>query len=64
MKVLKSGKTKTNWKLEVTCRCSAVLEVSKADCTLTLDARDGDYYVCRCPECGHNVTLAADIVGG
>lgn len=63
MRVLKKGRSK-DWKTRVDCNCcDARLEVSSADCSRVSDQRDGDFYSCKCPECGHHVTICARLVG-
>jgi RNase P subunit RPR2 len=62
MKVLKPGRTK-GWKRRCTCQgCDAELEVTDKDCRLVTDARDGNYHVAVCPECGRALTIDARLV--
>lgn len=64
MKVLKKGGGKTPWAgKKVTCQsCKSKIQLEKTDrLRLVPDNRDGDYYEFKCPECGENITIAADL---
>lgn len=63
MRVISKAPAK-NWKREVTCVCKARLEVERDDCSYVNDQRDGDYWSCRCPECGTAIAITVKLVGG
>ncbi|KKT38958.1 hypothetical protein A2W54_00395 [Candidatus Giovannonibacteria bacterium RIFCSPHIGHO2_02_43_13] len=66
MKVVKKGKGKTPWAgKKVACQgCDSKIQLEENDkLNLVGDQRDGDYYEFNCPECGNNITVAAQLFG-
>ncbi|HXV27024.1 MAG TPA: hypothetical protein VD862_03330 [Candidatus Paceibacterota bacterium] len=65
MKVIRKGNGRKSWAgKRVTCpacQCQFALE-AKDHLRLVPDNRDGDYYEVPCPECGHTIAVAAELL--
>lgn len=60
VEILKRGQPPVEQTLERTCRhCGTEFRFQRADCTLHIDRRDGDYLEINCPVCAKSLTYAA-----
>lgn len=62
MKIIRSGKTRKKKNHTTECNCGCKFQFTKDDCRCQSDPRDGDCYVVKCPECGREHWVDADLL--